>query len=166
MSFKKSCSKELVSLDDVPDVPVCSAPPEAPGWRQVVAEYQGLMTSETLAAIPDNRDAVATELSAASGKLSLDLDPGKLALPNAELKRAELLDFRGKPLVQVAYLADNQPVALCIIANGQADKPAAFETREGFNIVFWTDNGRGYMLIGKLPRETLEAYAGDLQPRV
>jgi hypothetical protein len=125
------------------------------------------MTTDTLAAIPDDAGAVAAELSAAGGKLSLDLDPAKLALPDAALKRAEILDFRGKPLVQVAYLTgDSGPIALCIIANGQPDKAAAFETREGFNIVFWTDDGRGYMLIGKVPRDTLEAYAGTLAPRV
>jgi hypothetical protein len=142
-------------------------PPAPPGWRQVVAEYQGLMTTDTLAAIPNDPDVVAAELSAASGKLSLALDPDKLVLPDAALKRAEILDFRGKPLVQLAYLtAGSGPVALCIIANGRPDEAQAFETREGFNIVFWTDNGRGYMLIGKAPRDTLEAYAGTLAPRV
>jgi len=143
------------------------SPPAAPGWRQVVAEYQGLMTAETLAVIPNDPTAVAAEVSAAGGKLSLDLTPDKLALPDAALKRAEILDFRGKPLVQLAYLTpDSGPVALCIIANGRADETQAFETREGFNIVFWTDNGRGYMLIGKAPRDRLEAYADTLAPRV
>ncbi len=90
-----------------------------------------------------------------------------MALPNAALKRAELFDFRGKPLVQLAYLTpDSGPVALCIIANGRPDEAAAFETREGFNIVFWTDQGHGYMLIGKAPRGELEAYAGDLIAKV
>jgi anti-sigma factor RsiW len=142
-------------------------PPVQPGWRQVVAEYQGLMTTDTLAAIPSDPGAVAAELSAAGGKLAVDLSPDRLTLPDADLKRAEILDFRGKPLVQLAYLtAGSGPVALCIIANGQPDKAAAFETREGFNIVFWTDGGRGYMLIGKAPRDTLEAYAGTLAPKV
>ncbi|HVZ13147.1 MAG TPA: anti-sigma factor [Bauldia sp.] len=143
------------------------SPPAQPGWRQVVAEYQGLMTSETLAAIPDDRSVVAAEVSAAGGKLALALTPDKLALPDADLKRAEILDFRGKPLVQLAYLTpDSGPVALCIIANGRPDEAQAFEMREGFNIVFWTDNGRGYMLIGKAPRDRLEAYAETLAPKV
>jgi len=142
-------------------------PPAQPGWRQVVAEYQGLTTAETLATTPADPAALAQELNAAGGKLSLELTADKLALPDAQLKRAEILEFRGKPLVQLAYLANgSQPLALCIIANGQPDKAADFETREGFNIVFWTDNGRGYMLIGKSPRATLEAYAGTLEPKV
>ena len=141
-------------------------PVQPPGWRQVVAEYQGLTTTETLAAIPDNAAMVSDELSAIGGKLALDLTPDKLALPNAALKRAQLFEFRGRPLVQLAYLTGAGPVAFCIIANGRPDEGIAFEMREGFNIVFWTGKGRGYMLIGKAPREALEAYADDLAARV
>lgn len=142
-------------------------PAPLPGWRQVVAEYQGLTTTATLAAIPENGAMVSEELGAIGGKLALDLTQDKLALPNAALKRAQLFEFRGRPLVQLAYLtADNGPVAFCIIANGRPDEARAFETREGFNIVFWTDRGHGYMLLGKAPRATLEAYADDLAARV
>jgi anti-sigma factor RsiW len=141
--------------------------PEQPGWRQVVAEYQGLTTTDTLAAIVDNPPAMSQELATIGTKLAIDLSPDKLALPDATLKRAQLFQFRGRPLVQLAYLAGGDgPMALCIIANGRPDEAAAFEMREGFNIVFWTEGGRGYMLIGKQPRAALEAYAGDLQPRV
>jgi anti-sigma factor RsiW len=52
---------------------------EPPGWRQVVAEYQGLTTTETLAAIPDNPAVIAQELTQLGGALSLDLSPDKLA---------------------------------------------------------------------------------------
>jgi anti-sigma factor RsiW len=136
-------------------------------WRQVVADYQGLTTTETLAAIPDNPGTIAQELTLIGGKLSLDLSSQKLALPDAALKRADLFQFAGKPLVQLAYLTDaDGPVAFCIIANGHADAGPAFEQREGFNIVYWTDGGHSYMLIGKAPRATLEAYAGDLAARV
>jgi anti-sigma factor RsiW len=38
--------------------------------------------------------------------------------------------------------------------------------REGFNVVYWNDDGRGYLVIGKAPRSVLEAYAGTLAPRV
>lgn len=142
-------------------------PAQPPGWRQVVAEYQGLTTTATLAAIPENVAMVSEELGAIGGKLALDLTQDKLTLPNAALKRAQLFEFRGRPLVQLAYLTvDNGPVALCIIANGRPDEARAFEIREGFNIVFWTYRGHGYMLIGKVPRATLEAYADDLAARV
>ena len=146
---------------------VTQKPAEPPGWRQVVAEYQGLTTAETLAAIPENAAVGSEELRVIGGKLALDLSPDKLALPNVALKRAQLFQFRGKPLVQLAYLSpESGPIAFCIIANGRPDEGIAFEMREGFNIVFWTDGGRGYMLIGKAPRAALEAYAGGLAARV
>ena len=146
---------------------VLNREPEPPGWRQVVAEYQGLMTTETLAAIPTDQSAVSQALTLVGSRLAHDLSPDKLVLPNAELKRADLLEFRGKPLVQLAYLtAGSGPIAFCIIANGRPDESRAFEEREGFNIVFWADGGRSYMLIGKAPRAALESYADDLAARV
>src|SRR5665213_1928008 len=140
---------------------------EPPGWRQVVAEYQGLTISETLAAIPNNPQVLAEELTAIGGALTLDLSPDKLTLPDAALKRADLFRFKDKPLVQLAYLtADSGPISFCIIANGRPDAGRAFEVREGFNVVYWNDAGRGYMLIGNAPRAALEAYAGELAPRL
>ena len=140
------------------------APP--PGWRQVVAEYQALTTAETLAAIADDPTAIARELATAGGKLDVALTPDTVALPDLAVKRIQLYSFRNLPLVQVAYLsAAEGPIALCIIANGRPDAPPAFEQREGFNIVFWTRDGRGYMLIGKAPQTELEAFAGTLASR-
>jgi anti-sigma factor RsiW len=140
---------------------------EAPNWRQAVAEYMGFVTPDTLAVIADNPAALAGELSAVGEKISVALSPDRLTLPDSSLKRASLYDFRGKPLVQLAYLSPAEGAfAFCIIANGRPDAAVAFETREGFNIVFWNRNGIGYMLIGKAPRATLEAFAGDLEARV
>ena len=142
-------------------------PPEPPGWRQVVAEYQSLTTTETLAAISDNPAVVSEELAAIGGKLALDLSPEKLTLPNVALKRAQLFSFRSRPLVQLGYLSPaDGPMALCIIANGRPDSDVAFEKREGYNIVFWTRDGHGYMLIGKASRQQLEAFAGDILARM
>lgn len=141
-------------------------PAEPPGWRQVVAEYFVLVTPETLAVIPDDPATMSEGLIAISSKLALELTPEKLVLTDAELKRAQLYEFRGRPLVQLAYLSPaDGPIAFCIIQNGRPDADLAFEQREGSNIVFWTKGGRGYMLIGKVPREALEGYAGDLAAR-
>jgi hypothetical protein len=56
-------------------------------------------------------------------------------------------------------------VAFCIIANGRPDAPPAFEEREGRNIVFWNRDGRGFMIIGTVPREALEDIAATLDSR-
>jgi anti-sigma factor RsiW len=136
-------------------------------WRQAVAEYQGFTNTETLAAIPDVPQVLDTELKTISGRLAVSLSPDKLTLPDATLKRADLFTFGGRPLVQLAYLtAGEGPVAFCIIPSDKPDATAQFETRDGFNVVFWNDDGRAYMLIGAAPRATLERYAGLLQARV
>jgi len=33
------------------------------------------------------------------------------------------------------------------------------------NVVYWNDDGRGYLVIGKAPRSVLEAYAGTRRRR-
>jgi anti-sigma factor RsiW len=142
-------------------------PPPYKGWRQVVAEYQALVTPETLAIIREDPAALAAELAAIGERLTLDLTADTLALPDADLKRAQLYDYNGRPLVQLVFLSPQNGVfAFCIIANGRPDEGLAFEERQGSNIVFWTKDGRGYMLIGKAAsRQQLEAYAGDLAAR-
>lgn len=142
-------------------------PAEPPGWRAVVAEYFVLVTPETLEVIRSDPATMSAELGVIGEKLALPLSPDALALGDAELKRAQLYEFRGRPLVQLSYLVGSaEPMALCIIANGRPDAEIAFEERQGSNVVFWTKDGLGYMLIGKAPRVALEAYAGDLSARL
>jgi anti-sigma factor RsiW len=140
--------------------------PAQPGWRQVVAEYQSLTTPDTLAAVVSDPAAMSEQLSVLGDKLSVDLTPARLTLPEAALKRAQLYDFRGKPLAEVAYLSPaDGAVAFCIIKNGQPDAPPAFEQRGAYNIVFWQARGVGYMVIGRAARTSLEAYAAALSAR-
>jgi len=140
-------------------------PPD--GWRQVVAEYLTLYTNETLANIPDDPALRAHELSTVGARLSLDLDLDKVALPDLRLKRAQIFELDGRPLAQIAYLSEHHgPIAFCIIADSETDEPRSFEERLGSNIVYWSKDGRGYMLIGKAPREALEAFATTLEQRV
>jgi anti-sigma factor RsiW len=140
---------------------------ESRNWRAAVADYLSLYTRDTLAEIPDDPAMRESELAGVGGKLALDLAVGKVVLPDLTLKRAQLFAFRGKPLAQIAYLsAKDGPIAFCIIANGQKDAAPAFEEREGKGIVFWGKGGRGFMLIGALPREQLELLATTLAARV
>jgi anti-sigma factor RsiW len=148
------------------EVAADGAAPE--GWRQVVAEYLTLYTRETLAGIPDDPGLRAQELSLVGARLALDLDPGRIALPDLRLKRAQLFEVDGRPLAQIAYLSERDgPIAFCIIGDGaDGTQPRRFEQRLGSNIVYWAKGGRGYMLIGKAPRQELEAFAATLAQRV
>jgi anti-sigma factor RsiW len=136
------------------------------GWRQVVAEYLLLYTPDTLASIPDDAALRAEELSTVASKLAVNVTPDNLAVPDLALKRAQLFEFKGKPLAQIAYLSEAGPIAFCIIANGKPDAAPAFEERLGENIVFWTKGGRGFMVIGRVPRDKIEAVAATLGARI
>jgi anti-sigma factor RsiW len=136
-------------------------------WREAVAEYQRFMTTDTLAAVAEQPDALATELRTVSGKLAVDLNADTLALQGATLKRVNLYGYRGEPLVQLAYQTpDEGPVAFCIMPSAAADAKTAFETRLGYNVVYWNDDGRAYMLIGGASRATLERFAATLSAKV
>jgi anti-sigma factor RsiW len=140
----------------------------APGyWRQVVAEYVALYSPETFAGFPEDRAIQTVALAAVGKKLGLNLTPDTVALPGLTLKGPVLFTFRDMPLAQVAYLSrDYGPIAFCMIANGQPDRPPSFETREGKNIVYWQKGGRGYLVIGTAPRNDLETYAARLEREV
>jgi anti-sigma factor RsiW len=136
-------------------------------WRQAVAEYQQFTTSDTLAAIPDAPDVLDAELKTISARLAFPLTPDNLTLADATLKRADLFSFDGRPLVQLAYLTRNQgPIAFCIIPAHKPDAPVQFEVRNGFNLAYWNDDGRAYLLIGHADRTTLERFATTLAEKV
>ncbi|WP_415401353.1 anti-sigma factor family protein [Tateyamaria sp. SN3-11] len=124
-------------------------PEPAPrGWISFVASYQALYTTATLS-IDNPSPAEATmQLAAVSDALDLDLS----ALPQAQgltFKRAQVLGFRGKPLVQIAFLRDDgTPVALCIIPSGPDEKPLDMGEAEGLDIARWNTPGYGFLLIG------------------
>ena len=81
-------------------------------WVLAVANYQSLYVTETLAASEpeEERQARLTTLSEALGT---DLTP-LLGVGEIEYRRAQLLGFEGEPLVQVAYLKNGVPIAICI----------------------------------------------------
>jgi anti-sigma factor RsiW len=140
---------------------------EAPNWRSVVADYVSLYTPETFAMAPTDPEAYAPRLDVVGEGLGVDLTPQAVALPGLDLRGAVLFHYDGKPLGQVSYLSTEfGPVAFCIIRNGRPDAPPAFEERRGLNVVFWNAGGLGFLVIGGMPRETLEAMAGTLADRV
>ena len=140
---------------------------EAPNWRAMVADYVSLYTPETLAMAPPDPASNAHRLKLVGDGLGVDLTPDGVALPGLDLRGALLFQYDGKPLGQVSYLStEHGPVALCIIRNGKPDAPPAFEERRGLNIVFWNSGGLGYLVIGAIPKETIETMAGSLAARI
>lgn len=133
------------------------------GWRQAVAEYWSLTTADTLALVPTPERAAA-ELRAASAKLGVDLDGAPDAFPGLSFRGAQLFDFQGRPLVQIAYLdPQHGPIAYCVIARpDNADIAPTTEEIDGFTIVHWASGGQARLLIGRAPAERLQALAGKV----
>ena len=79
-------------------------------------------------------------------------------------KRAQVLGFRGKPLVQIAYLRnDGTPVALCIIPAGPDAKGVSMGAAEGLDVARWNTPGYGFLLIGGQDGEPLAREAETFQ---
>ena len=123
-------------------------PAPAPGWAAFVASYQSLYTEATLRDVAPTPEETQAQLAAVSASLGLDVTN----LPRANglaFKRAQVLDFRGKPLIQIAYLRDDgTPVALCIIPAGPDEKPLNMGQAQDMELARWNTPGYGYLLIG------------------
>lgn len=153
----KPVEQKIVEIEKL--VPVAPAR----GWRQAVADYQALFTTESLT--PDQGDGSA--LAQVSQRLGLALDQAAVSDGGVAFRRATLLAFNGKDLAQLAYLGDDGvPLAFCILRSASADAGPAFEVRNDLGIVHWVEKGYGFMLIGKLPEQRLGTIAGDLRARV
>jgi anti-sigma factor RsiW len=136
-------------------------------WRQSVAEYQSLYSAETLTWNPQEPQLQDETLAKLSERVRVPLDRAKLELDKASFQRGQLLDFDGKPLVQLAYLYEgDKPFALCLVANGAKDAAPASETRKGMPIVHWAKGGVSYMVIGKLEAGEIAAMAEALRARI
>ncbi|WP_448953338.1 anti-sigma factor family protein [Labrys neptuniae] len=133
-------------------------------WRSVVAEYWGLTTSQTLDWMPNDAATAQRDLTVATRRLGLPLTSDKVALPAQELKRVELFHYDNAPLVEIAYLDElTGPLAFCIYANNPGTvTPPTLEQRKGFNVVYWSDTQRSYMLIGQGPDEIMQKLAAIL----
>jgi hypothetical protein len=136
-------------------------------WRQAAAQYVSLYTPETLISIPDEAAPREVELARVGAKLGIALPLAGVSLPGLMLKRAQLLQYDGKPLGQIAYLDPRDgAMALCIYVDGQPDRAPVSEQRAGLNIVHWSSRGRAFMLVGHLPAPRLQELASLLSQRL
>ncbi|WP_319544575.1 hypothetical protein [Ruegeria conchae] len=72
-------------------------------------------------------------------------------LPGLDLKRTQVLSFKGKPLVQVVFAdAQGNPFAFCVIRQGPnaPSKAVNLAVLSGLSTATWAKDGYGYMLLG------------------
>ncbi len=122
-----------------------------PGWRDYVASYHALYANSTLTHI-DQPERLAEEelerVSSAIGKpiaLSVVKQPEQL-----DYKRAQVLSFEDRPLIQLAFLSKvGTPIALCIVQSSEVgDSPVRLTELEGMSAAVWSKDGYEFILIG------------------
>ncbi|MGZ2378697.1 anti-sigma factor family protein [Rhizobium brockwellii] len=144
-----------------------SAKDENSEWRAVVADYISLYTAETLAGPAPGREDQAAQLASLDEKLGLSLSPEAVSLPGIDFKRAQLLQYDGKALAQIAYLdPETGPMALCIVKSDKGPKAPDLESRKGMNVVYWSNATHAFMLIGHAAADRMTAIAEGVRGKM
>jgi anti-sigma factor RsiW len=134
-------------------------------WRSAVADYQALYTTATLASI--SGDSAGRDVPAVAAKLHLPITPDALKLAGLDFKRAQLLQFQGRPLAQFAYLdPDGTPIAFCATQTGTADSAITTGIFNGLAAASWNRNGFGFIVIGGTQADVVRRAAEELSGRI
>jgi anti-sigma factor RsiW len=138
---------------------------EREDWRTVVVEYMQLYTNETFA-LEDTASSQEKKLSAIDEKLKLRLAPETLGIAGLRFRAAQLLEYDGAPLAEIVYLnAQGAPVLFCIIAGAGRDSRMQSETRGNLSLTSWSNDGRGYLVIGRVSEHEIAELAQTFQRR-
>ena len=154
--------------------PSKNPPPE--NWLQAVAEYQMLYSTKTLELLEKTDDQRSREVAEIGRKLDLILARSDVDVDGLAFKRAQLLNYKKKPLVQFAYLdTDGTPIAFCIIKkpkNGvKSDVVADIPIKEkkmiaNQNAAVWSMGNYGFVVIGKKDQKSINRIAETLKAKM
>lgn len=152
-----------------PDVPVADAPvvaAEKPSWITAVAAYQALYAPETLDGPAQTAARTAVVLAGFKDALGVDLHAATQS-GALKFKRAQILSYSGKPLMQMAYVDDQgRPFALCVISTAKEGRELKDQMARGLAASSWIADGIGYLVIGGTDKDATRAHAQDLQARL
>jgi len=84
-------------------------------------------------------------------------------------KRAQVLGYQGKPLIQFAFLTTNGiPVALCIMAADANKKAHEITLRRlaNINAVSWGKSGYEFLILGDTAFNELLRFAKHFQSKI
>ena len=126
-------------------------------WRTAVDNYMELYADAPFPNLPP--EALARGLADLKQKIGRPLDAGTLAVEGLAPRFAAALSYHGAPLAEVGYQEGDVAIAICIIKNGEADKPPKASREGRLNRVSWAEGGRGYLAIGAASPERIMAFA-------
>jgi anti-sigma factor RsiW len=136
-------------------------------WRSSVVEYTNLYTNETFGHRNPDAAMQVAQLDAVRAKVGGNLTPENIALPGLRFAAAFMLSYRGSPLGVIAYVdPSGAPVLLCVLGGRAPDAPIRSERRGELALASWSDDGRSYLVIGRMTEERAFSLAQVLEPRV
>ncbi len=143
--------------------------PAKRGWKKAVADYAELYGRSTFVNEEPSEAQIASDLAHVERELGLPLPQSDLTVEGYRLARAEILNFNGMPLAQIAYLGESgEPILLCIIKSPKAatEKPPAPAAINDLNLIGWDKDGFGYVVIGKTEPDQIKALSDVLYSRL
>ena len=139
---------------------------DTPNWRLEVARYQALYTPETVGHLASEPARLMAELDRAAEAVGLPLPANELAaVAGLTLRRAQVLGFEGKALIQLAYTdAAGTPFALCIMPHmDDADGEAELA---GLSTYSWAAGTHSFILVGRKPQSEVTRLAAAFRKDV
>jgi len=122
-----------------------------PDWRNYVAAYQSLYSSQTLANVETTDLEKERQLQSVAAAIGKKISLAEISvLPDVSFVRAQVLQFEGKTLAHISLQTmTGVPIALCILPQQNSKpKPPTLTTAEGLSASYWDEAGYGYFLIG------------------
>lgn len=157
---------DLFQAAEPRDAPAPVEPtPPAPrrGWIAAVADYIVLYGPQTFAGAGQDPVSLRRDLTRTAAAVGVPLVTDDLIPADLSLKQAQVLRFNDKPLAQIMFADGNGiPIALCIIATENADRPMRTAEANGLGAANWIANGHHYLVIGDLPPADITAIADAL----
>lgn len=140
--------------------------PAQASWQDFAAKYHALYVNSTLSHIRQAPDAAKAELDRVGEALGKRFAYEALsATQRLDYRRAQILGFEGRPLVQLAFLSTvGAPVALCVIrSTGTSARDVRVSTMEGMSAAEWSKDGYDFLLIGGRDRALIDQAARHLK---
>lgn len=127
------------------------SPSEAmPGWARAVVDYQDLYSRDTVAGLTENHEATVRLVDDVQQMDGMRVRVPDLRNAGLTFKRVQRLNYKGRPIVQMVYLADRgAPVALCAITDAGPDASLHARNIGDMKAITWRKGNIGYVLVSK-----------------
>lgn len=134
-------------------------------WDQYVAAYHALYVNSTLSGIDQSEQSAVAELELVSQSVGRPVDYSQITdIASLDYKRAQILGFEGRPLMQLTFLSKvGAPIALCIIrSDGSANSSVRKRQMQGMSSAQWAKDGYEFLLIGGTDEPLISSVAERL----